>query len=248
MALGGLGEVADRRVDLLAEEAGLAIGFHKNDQDAPVYLQITQLCIKAGANTALVSSWIEEGRRRAAAAKRAPSLAESASRQFPGRAASYPAVVTQSYSPARRWQPPVGARYARYATERVGGKHDYVRLTPDLGYLPPDCALRRTEALTGASCPMAADVSDRACLAMVSPVRLAAMNIDPQSPEHPYKQVAAQLKEQIERGDIIGQLPSITVLTAQTGLAVGTVRRAIDILVKERLVQTVPGRGTFVKR
>jgi GntR family transcriptional regulator len=43
-------------------------------------------------------------------------------------------------------------------------------------------------------------------------------------------------------------LPSITDLTAQTGLAVGTVRRAIDILVKEGFVQTVPGRGTFVQR
>jgi hypothetical protein len=31
-------------------------------------------------------------------------------------------------------------------------------------------------------------------------------------------------------------------------LAVGTVRRGIDILVKEGLVQTVPGRGIFVKR
>jgi DNA-binding GntR family transcriptional regulator len=74
------------------------------------------------------------------------------------------------------------------------------------------------------------------------------VNIDPQSSEHPYMQVAAQLKEQIERGNITGQLPSITDLTAQTGLAVGTVRRAIDILVKEGLVQTVPGRGTFVRR
>jgi hypothetical protein len=59
-------------VDLLAEEAGLAIGSHEHDHDAPVYLQIAQLCIKAGADTALVSSWIEEGRRRAAAAKRPP--------------------------------------------------------------------------------------------------------------------------------------------------------------------------------
>jgi DNA-binding GntR family transcriptional regulator len=83
---------------------------------------------------------------------------------------------------------------------------------------------------------------------MVSPVKLAAVNIDPQSPEHPYRQVAAHLREQIKRGKITGQLPSITDLTAQTGLAVGTVRRAIDILVKEGLVQTMPGRGTFVQR
>jgi DNA-binding GntR family transcriptional regulator len=51
------------------------------------------------------------------------------------------------------------------------------------------------------------------------------------------------LREQIERGLIISQLSSITELTAQTGLAVGAVRRAIGILVKEGLVRTVPGRG-----
>jgi GntR family transcriptional regulator len=74
------------------------------------------------------------------------------------------------------------------------------------------------------------------------------MKIDPPSPEHPYRQLAAQLRGQIERGQITSQLPSITELTAQTGLAVGTVRRAIDLLVNEGLVQTVPGRGTLVTR
>src|SRR5258708_30382030 len=44
----------------------------------------------------------------------------------------------------------------------------------------------------------------------------------------------------------MNQLPSITKLTEATMLAVGTVRRGIDILVKEGLVETVPGRGTFV--
>lgn len=74
------------------------------------------------------------------------------------------------------------------------------------------------------------------------------MEIDARSPEHPYEQLAAQLREQIRRGEITSQLPSITDLTARTGLAVGTVRRAIDILVKENLIQAVPGRGTFVTR
>jgi DNA-binding GntR family transcriptional regulator len=74
------------------------------------------------------------------------------------------------------------------------------------------------------------------------------MRIDPASPEHPYRQVAAQLREQIDSGAITAQLPSITTLIAATGLAVGTVRRGIDILVNEGLVQTVPGRGTFVRR
>jgi len=71
-ALAELAEVADGRVDLLAREAGLAIGFHEREEEASVYLQVAQLCIKAGADTALISTWIEEGRRRAAAASRPP--------------------------------------------------------------------------------------------------------------------------------------------------------------------------------
>jgi hypothetical protein len=66
------GQGADGRVGLLAQHAGLAVGFHEQDNDAPIYLQIGQLCIQAGADTALISRWIAEGRRRAAAAKQFP--------------------------------------------------------------------------------------------------------------------------------------------------------------------------------
>jgi hypothetical protein len=37
-----------------------------------MYLPIVQLCIKAGADTSLISHWIEEGRRRAAALRQTP--------------------------------------------------------------------------------------------------------------------------------------------------------------------------------
>jgi hypothetical protein len=67
-ALTELAEVADSRADLLAQHAG----FHEQDSDAPVYLQIAQLCILAGADTALIPRWIAEGRRRAAAATQFP--------------------------------------------------------------------------------------------------------------------------------------------------------------------------------
>jgi DNA-binding GntR family transcriptional regulator len=72
------------------------------------------------------------------------------------------------------------------------------------------------------------------------------VQIDETSPEHPYLQLAGLLRADIESGKITSQLPSITQLTEETGLAVGTVRRAINILVKEGRVETVPGRGTFV--
>jgi hypothetical protein len=72
-ALTELAEAADGRVDLLAQHAGLAVGFHEQDSDATVYLQIAQLCIQAGADTALISRWIAEGRRRSAARQAVPS-------------------------------------------------------------------------------------------------------------------------------------------------------------------------------
>ena len=71
-ALAELAEVAAGRSDLLAEQAGLALGFHEHDGDSAVYLQAAQLCIKAGADTALIPRWIETGRQRAAAAGQIP--------------------------------------------------------------------------------------------------------------------------------------------------------------------------------
>jgi len=71
--------------------------------------------------------------------------------------------------------------------------------------------------------------------------------IDPHAPEPSYQQLAAQLRERIESGKIGPReaLPSITYLVQETGLAVGTVRKAIGVLVDEGLAYTVPGRGTF---
>jgi DNA-binding GntR family transcriptional regulator len=43
---------------------------------------------------------------------------------------------------------------------------------------------------------------------MASNVRVKAVKIDPQSPEHPYQQLARQLRQQIETGKIVSQLPS----------------------------------------
>lgn len=42
-----------------------------------------------------------------------------------------------------------------------------------------------------------------------------------------------------------GRAAGVRTLTGETGLAVGTVRKAIGNLVSEGLAYTVPGRGTF---
>jgi DNA-binding GntR family transcriptional regulator len=75
-----------------------------------------------------------------------------------------------------------------------------------------------------------------------------AVRIDHRSSEPVYLQLAAHLRERIIFGQIKARLPSIAELSAETGLSVGTIRRAINVLVREKRVQAVPGRGTFVIR
>ena len=73
------------------------------------------------------------------------------------------------------------------------------------------------------------------------------MEIDPHAPEPSYQQLATILRARIKSGEIGPRepLPSITYLTGETGLAIGTIRKAIGVLVDEGLAYTVPGRGTF---
>jgi DNA-binding GntR family transcriptional regulator len=73
------------------------------------------------------------------------------------------------------------------------------------------------------------------------------VEIDPHAPEPSYQQLAAILRARIKSGEIGPRepLPSITYLVGETGLAIGTVRKAIGVLVDEGLAYTVPGRGTF---
>lgn len=84
---------------------------------------------------------------------------------------------------------------------------------------------------------------------MVTVVLMDRLVIDPHSPEPSYRQLANQLRARIESGEIGPRepLPSITYMVQETGLAVGTVRRAIALLIEQDLVYTVPGRGTFVQ-
>jgi GntR family transcriptional regulator len=72
------------------------------------------------------------------------------------------------------------------------------------------------------------------------------MKIDPDSPEHPYMQLAGLLRERIRTGKIGPRVPSIMELAEETGLSAATVKRALGLLRDEGVIFTVPGRGTFV--
>jgi DNA-binding GntR family transcriptional regulator len=72
------------------------------------------------------------------------------------------------------------------------------------------------------------------------------VGIDEDSPDWPYQQVAAKIRERIRAGEIGPRLPSYMTLAHELEVSPMTVQRAIGVLRDEGLVVTRPGRGTFV--
>ena len=72
--------------------------------------------------------------------------------------------------------------------------------------------------------------------------------IDPTGPVAPYRQLAAILRERIESGRYKHgeRIPTESELIEEFELARSTVRRAVSELREQRLVHTVPQRGTYV--
>jgi GntR family transcriptional regulator len=75
-----------------------------------------------------------------------------------------------------------------------------------------------------------------------------APKIDEDSPVPPYRQVAAILRGQIERGELPPgrRLPSIADLVQEYGIARTTAGKALRLLVDEGLAEVSPGTGTYV--
>jgi GntR family transcriptional regulator len=73
--------------------------------------------------------------------------------------------------------------------------------------------------------------------------------LDPSSPEPLYAQIRAHLAEAIARGDLAtGEpLPSIRVLARDLRVSVITTTRAYNELVADGLVDSVRGKGVFVR-
>lgn len=74
------------------------------------------------------------------------------------------------------------------------------------------------------------------------------MEIDRSSAVPPYRQIAAILREQIQRGEYRpGQrLPGIIDLMQVYGVARLTARKALKVLIDEHIAQMSPGLGTYV--
>lgn len=68
-AAGELREIAGDRTDLLAEVAGLLLGYYRQTAEEPRARAAAHYCVAAGADQGLIPRWIEVGRRRAVAAR-----------------------------------------------------------------------------------------------------------------------------------------------------------------------------------
>jgi hypothetical protein len=71
-AVAELHEIAPGRTDLLAEVAGVLIGFNEGTLEELRACVAAHFCIAAGAAPELADEWIAEGRRRAERAARPP--------------------------------------------------------------------------------------------------------------------------------------------------------------------------------
>lgn len=74
------------------------------------------------------------------------------------------------------------------------------------------------------------------------------MSIDREGPVPPYRQIAAILRGRIENGTIPPgrRIPSIVDLESEFDVARDTIRKAVQTLKDDGLVETVIGMGTYV--
>jgi len=79
-----LTEMAGGRGDLLAEVAGLLMGFYRHTAEQARAEAAARYCIVSGADQDLIPRWIELGRRRAVAAQRAAGTGPDGCEGRPG--------------------------------------------------------------------------------------------------------------------------------------------------------------------
>lgn len=74
--------------------------------------------------------------------------------------------------------------------------------------------------------------------------------IDPIAPVPPYRQIAAILRRRITAGKYPphSRIPTESELVEEFEVARSTARRAVEVLREERLIYTVPNRGSYVGR
>jgi DNA-binding GntR family transcriptional regulator len=72
------------------------------------------------------------------------------------------------------------------------------------------------------------------------------VELDHDSPEPLYVQLAAILRREIESGKLTGRVPSVKTLSQEHGISHITAEKALDVLKREGLVSATIGKGTYV--
>ena len=159
-AVAEIREVVGDRPDLLAEEAGILLGFHDGGLNEPRARSAAQLLIAAGADESLIPAWIEEGRRRAELRRHPPFNRDDSGKLQGLVTAAYGSQTRErrddhQEAPARLLKP-VGQLGTRQATARPSLTREIPRLQhapsvagqPDRSYRLP--AEGPTAAIPGA--------------------------------------------------------------------------------------------------
>jgi DNA-binding GntR family transcriptional regulator len=71
------------------------------------------------------------------------------------------------------------------------------------------------------------------------------MEVDRDSPEPAYRQLAGQLRAAIVAGELTGRLPSALSISQETGVGILTARKALRVLADEGYATVTNGLGTF---
>jgi hypothetical protein len=112
-AVAELREMAGGRGDLLAEVAGLLIGFYRRTVEDPRARAAAGYCVAAGADQDLIPRWIEVGWNRAAAARQDRSTGSEPGASYAGPTADEgprPASTAGRRRLAPHWRSRAGRR------------------------------------------------------------------------------------------------------------------------------------------
>jgi hypothetical protein len=116
---------------LLAEVAGLGLGYHQGGLGEPMARAAAHFCVEAGADEDFIPRWTEVGRRRAADAA-LPPFSTPGHGKPPVRARSAHGYRGRMPGPARHLQAVRSARFlVRITVPRRGGVVQWLRASAD---------------------------------------------------------------------------------------------------------------------
>jgi GntR family transcriptional regulator len=83
---------------------------------------------------------------------------------------------------------------------------------------------------------------------LLVPYAASVAEVDHDSPEPLYQQVARFLRDRIRSGELTARVPSVKTISQEYGISHITAEKAMNVLRAEGLVVSTPGKGSYVAR